>query len=116
MIYLNFACKVLPFDKILRCSFGLNTTEIAVLKHLIKNNKEMTVDVIEKGVNKDKTTIQRAVKALSDKELIFRHQINLKKGGYVFVYKAAGKKLIKERIYKNFESFKNSINGEIEKW
>ena len=116
MIYLNFACKVVPLDKIMRCSFGLNKTEIAIMMYLVKMNKDMTVENIMKGISKDKTTIQRAVKSLSNKELVQRHQINLEKGGYVFVYKGASKNYIKERIQKNFEAFRDAIGREIEKW
>ena len=60
--------------------------------------------------------MQRSVKTLFGKELIKRRQINLEKGGYVFVYSAKPKQELKEKIYKVFESFKEMVGKEIQQW
>ena len=116
MVNLDFVCKRVPIAQILRCSFSINRTEIDIMMLLIRENKEMETVEIMKKVGKDKTTVQRAMKSLSEKELVHRKQINLERGGYVFVYYPVSKKYIKERIYKNLELFKENIGKEIERW
>jgi predicted transcriptional regulator len=116
MVELNFVCKDIPLRKIISCSFGLNKTDIDIFLLLIREKKEMSVNDIMKKMDKDKTTIQRSMKTISTQELVNRRQINLKKGGYIFIYSAASKNYLKERIYKNLDVFKNSISKEIEKW
>ena len=116
MITINFACKRMPINRILRCSFGVSKTEIDIIMMLIREGKQLDTLAIMKKIGKDKTTIQRAMKSLSEKELVHRKQINLDKGGYVYNYHAVSKKHIKERIYESFDNFKKSIENEIERW
>lgn len=53
-----------------------------------------------KAASKDRTTIQRAVKRLFEKELIKRRQLNLEKGGYQFIYSSKPKSELKEKVFK----------------
>jgi predicted transcriptional regulator len=112
----NFVCRIITLEDILRCSFGLNKTEIAIMKFLLERKEELTIEEIMKKIKRDRTTIQRAVKRLFEKELIKRRQINLDKGGYVFVYAPKAKSELKEKVYKIFESFKVAVGKEIQKW
>ena len=116
MASIVFACKWFPIDQILKCSFDLSHTEMEILKLLVRLGKEADVNEILKYVEKDRTTIQRSMKSLVEKKLVNRRQINLKSGGYVFVYSAKSKEYIKEQIYKNFEKFREVISNEIERW
>lgn len=113
---LNFVCRVVTLEQVLRCSFSLNKTEIAILKYLLEKKEELTIEEIMKKIKKDRTTIQRGVKRLFEQDLIKRRQINLAKGGYVFVYSPKSKRELKEKVYKIFESFKESVGKEIQKW
>jgi len=113
---LNFVCRMVSIEEILKCSFGLTQSEIKVLKFLSNTEEKFKIQKIQKSLKKDRSTIQRAVKSLSEKDLINRHQINLDKGGYYFVYSSIPKESIKERIYKNFDGFKNSVGSAIERW
>ena len=70
----------------------------------------------QKRIKKDRTTIQRAVKDLFEKNLIKRRQINLENGGYQFVYSPKAKNELKEKVYKIFENFKEAMGKEIQKW
>jgi predicted transcriptional regulator len=112
----NFVCRIITLEDILRCSFGLNKTEIAIMKYLLEEKEELTIEEVMKKIKRDRTTIQRAVKRLFEKELIKRRQINLDKGGYVFVYSPRAKSELKEKVYKIFESFKEAVGKEIQKW
>ena len=113
---LNFICKLFTIEQILRCSFNLNKTELAVLKCLLEEKTELTIEEIQKKINKDRTTLQRSVKKLFEKELIRRRQINLDKGGDLFVYSPKPKNNLKEEVYKTFEAFKETVGKEIQRW
>lgn len=116
MVNIKFACKEIPIMQILKCSFNLNTTEVEVLKYLFSTEEEQEVSEIMKHVKKDRTTIQRAVMDLTKQDLVKRRQMNLEKGGYVFVYSPKDKEKVKERIYQIFDSFKKKVENEIEDW
>jgi predicted transcriptional regulator len=113
---LNFICRTIYLEDILRCSFNLNKTELKILKHLLERKEELTIEEIQKKIKKDRTTIQRSVKKLHQKELIHRRQLNLKNGGYVFIYSPKPKKELKEQVFQIFEGFKNSVAKEIQQW
>ncbi len=113
---MNFVCRLITVEDILKCSFGLNKTELAVMKHLLEEKEEFTIEDIQKRIKKDRTTIQRAVKDLFEKNLIKRRQINLENGGYQFVYSPKAKNELKEKVYKIFENFKEAMGKEIQKW
>ena len=86
------------------------------MKFLLEEKQELTIEEIQKRVKRDRTTIQRGVKDLFEKDLIKRRQINLEKGGYVFVYSPKPKAELKERVYAVFEAFKESVGKEIQRW
>lgn len=113
---LNFMCKEITLEEILKCSFGLNKTELKITKALLEDYEEKTIEEVKEKIKKDRTTIQRAVKRLFEKNLIKRRQISLEKGGYLFVYSPYPKKELKEKVYKIFESFKEKVGEEIGKW
>ena len=113
---LNFVCRIVTLEDILKCSFGLNKTEIATMKFLLEEKEELTIEEIMKKIKRDRTTIQRGVKHLFEKDLIKRRQINLDKGGYVFIYSSKPKNELKEKIIKIFDGFKESVGNEIQRW
>jgi predicted transcriptional regulator len=116
MMNLNFACRTITLEQILKCSFNLNKTEIKILKILLDDKEEKSIDDLKKVVKKDRTTIQRALKRLHERSLIKRRQINLQKGGYTFVYSPNPKSDLKSKINEIFESFRNTVNKEISRW
>lgn len=113
---INFVCRVVSLEDILRCSFGLNKTEIAIMRFLLEEKEELTIEEVMKRIKRDRTTIQRGVKRLFEKDLIKRRQINLDKGGYVFIYSSKPKQELKDKVFKIFESFKENVGKEIQKW
>ena len=46
----------------------------------------------------ERTTVQKAMKGLVEKEMVNRAQKNLLRGGYIFLYKAENKEGIKSRM------------------
>ena len=112
---LNFACKRVTIEQLLKCTFNLTTTEVNMLK-VMDCQKEFSIKELEKKVNKDRSTIQRAVKSLADKDLIIRKQYNLETGGYVFVYRCVKKTFLKEKMKKVLEDFYKNLEGAIDKF
>lgn len=116
MVAINFACKKFPIDQVLKCSFDLSISELEILKILLKKRGECAINEIVDRVDKDRTTIQRSMQSLYKKDLINRHQINLDKGGYYFVYSSKSKDAIKQRIKDYFSNFESVVIKEIDGW
>jgi len=103
---MNFVCRLITIEDILKCSYGLNKTEIALLKYLIEEKEELEIEEIMKKIKKDRTTIQRGVYKLVEKDLIKRRQINLQKP----------KSELKDKVMKIFDGFKETVGNEIQRW
>jgi len=97
---ITFACKTINQEDMLRCSFGLNKTEYNVLIFLFDQEYPLVAASIAKKMNLERTTVQKAVKALVEKDLVRRNQENLAKGGYSFLYEVDNKKGIKYKLRK----------------
>jgi predicted transcriptional regulator len=112
---INFACTKVELESIVRCGFGLKKTEYAVLTFLLGHDKNLRITEIARAMHKERTTIQKVVKSLVEKELVKRGQVNLKSGGYVFVYSAIDKNILKKKtiaiIQEWVKSAENAING-----
>lgn len=113
---INFACRKIEVDDIIRCSFGINKSEHSVLLFLLKENRAMKINEISELLNKERTTVQKIIKNLIKKGLLSRRQINLSKGGYVFVYHAIDKQKIKDYIKNNIKEWISGAEKEIEFW
>ncbi len=97
---ITFACKSINQEDMFKCSFGLNKTEYNVLVFLFEQNKPLIALDIAKKMKLERTTVQKAVKNLVEKDLIRRNQENLAKGGYSFLYEVDNKKGIKYKLRK----------------
>ncbi len=116
MANVQFACKTIPVEQILKCSFGLNKTEVVVLKRIFNETEEIEMPELIKKIKKDRTTIQRALKNLTTKNLLIRRQINLERGGYVYTYKVRDKNEVKNEITEIFNAFAEKVKFELENW
>jgi predicted transcriptional regulator len=115
MSEINFACKVISLDTVLKCSFGIKKTDVEILKIILHSYDDMTTQEIMKKIEKDKTTVQRSMKSLFEKNLVKRRQQNLENGGFIFLYSAVSKDEILTKIYANLENFKLGVAKEITK-
>ncbi len=112
---ITFACKKIKPDELIRCSFEINKTEYNVLFFMIKNKSPITVIRIAEKMELERTTVQKAIKTLLEKNLVRRIQRNLQKGGYVFFYEVENKKDLKARITKIVHAWVRAVDREIEK-
>ncbi len=95
-----FSCKRISQEELTRCAFDLNKTGYNVLIFLLEKNEKYTAFKISKGMKLDRTTIQKAIKNLVDKDLVKRTQRNISGGGYTFLYKINDKNEIKDKMKK----------------
>lgn len=101
---ISFACQDIEFKDLLRCSFELSKTEYNILMFLLKTEKSYTAEKLGGLLHVDRTTVQKSIKKLADKDLVFRQQENLGKGGYTFHYEIKNKQEIKQRMEKIVEN------------
>ena len=83
---------------------------------LLKTDKWFTASKLAKVMELDRTTVQKAIKKLAEKDIVERHQENLDKGGYIFHYRIKNKKDIKERMQKIVEKWYDEVIKEITRW
>ena len=102
---ISFSCKKISKEDLIKCSLVLNKTEYNVLIFLLKKDKRFTATQISAVMELDRTTIQKSITHLVDKELVKRTQRNISGGGYTFLY------LIEDK-----EEIKNRIKEVIQKW
>ena len=113
---ISFACQDIEFKDLLRCSFELNKTEYNVFMFLLKTDKWFTASKLGQIMKLDRTTVQKAIKKLTEKDLATRHQENLEKGGYVFHYKIKNKEEIKQRMQNIVNTWHEEVKKEIKRW
>ncbi|RMF05204.1 MarR family transcriptional regulator [Candidatus Woesearchaeota archaeon] len=96
---LDFACKTISIEEVIKCSFGLRKSDLRIFNFLLANLAErFTTDDIAKELQLDLSTVQRSVKKLHEEGLVKRTQQNMDSGGYFYVYEIAPKQVIKQKI------------------
>lgn len=99
--------------KILRCSFDLTGLEVDVTLMLPPGG--MRVKEIQQILKKDRTTIQKSLKILVDKGLIFRESkccVQGKRGRY-FVYKSLEREEIRKKVLANIDRWYESLQESV---
>jgi len=113
---ISFACMKIELKNLIKCSFELNKTDYDIFIFLISKEKSMNANEIAGQIGLDRTTVQKSIKRLTEKELVLRIQKNLAKGGYIFVYSIKDKKLIKERMSEIVKKWHDNVQKEISRW
>lgn len=114
---IDFACKRFNLDEIIKCSLELTKGEYNVMGQLVKNpEKEYTTHELSQELGLNLTTIQKAVKKLAEKDIVFRKQHNLDNGGYIFTYRSKSKDLIKKLIKDIICQWAARVEKAIDNW
>lgn len=113
---ISFACKKVDIKDIIQCSFSLSKTEYLLLDFFQKQNDNLTTIDIAKKLNKDRTTIQKAIKSLHEKDIVDKRQINLESGGYMYVYKIKDRTLLKNEILKIIDKWDAQVRKAVNDW
>ena len=114
MTQIKFACRTFSTDDILKCSFDLNATDLEVLKILLQKKEQKCTDELTIIIKRDRTTIQRSLKNLLEKNLVIRKQKNASRGGYCYTYTAKDKNELKKNLNEIINSFHENLTNTIE--
>ncbi|MFB6076357.1 MAG: helix-turn-helix domain-containing protein [Candidatus Aenigmatarchaeota archaeon] len=111
---INFACKNIEPKELIKCSFQIKESEYEVLLHLLEG-KEESVKTITDSLKLERSTVQKALQNLVNKELVKKRQRNLENGGYMYVYKSKDKEKIKKEITNLMKKWVNKAKKTIRK-
>lgn len=112
---IDFACKKLDLNEVMRCGFGITKTEQELLFFLFKHELS-TANEIADNLNISLATAQRSLKNLHVKGLVERRQQNLELGGYLFFYKAKDKDFIKTELKQILDGWIENVEASLDKW
>ena len=110
----DWRCKKMDSKDLIKCTFDLSKTELKIFLYLLKNNISIPSIEIAEKIDLDRTTIQKSLKKLLEKEIVDRRQNNLDNGGYVFLYSVKKKDLLKEKMKEIINEWKNSSELQLE--
>lgn len=113
---IDFGCKRFDIEEVMKCGLGLSRSEFAVLKLLVNTEQQLTTEDIARKMKIHLTTVQRAVKSLSEKKVVEKNQKNLQNGGYVFVYRAMPKTHIRKVLMDSVYGWTHRLEQELKKW
>ena len=103
---IDFACKKISKEDILRCSFNLNKTEYTVFSILLKELGN--IKQISEKTQLDRTTIQKSLSILLERNVIIRKRENLS-----YLYEVRDKPQFKKKLNKIVNQWYNSVKKEI---
>lgn len=114
---IDFACKQFNLNEVIKCGLGITKSEFKLLEYLMGNfGKSFDSQELADTLNLDKTTIQRALKKLHEKEVVIRKQKNLEGGGYTFFYEIRKKSELREIIINIVRSWTARVEQAVEQW
>jgi len=114
---IDFACKKLNLEEVIRCSLNLTKTEYKILDYLIKNHRDQfTTQEVSRIFKMGLSTTQKAIKKISDEGLIKKIQKNRSKGGYILIYSIKEKLILKEKILNIINNWVQKVEIGIKNW
>ncbi len=113
---MEFACKKINIEEVVRCSLGMKKPEFKLFNFMLEHNKRFTIIELSRKLSLNRTTVQKIIKKLVEKELVERYQENLSKGGYLFIYTIKNKQFLKEKIKFIIKKWYENVNNELERW
>jgi len=111
----TFACKKIPQEDLIRCSFDIRKTPYKLLVYLMKQKSSLRASEIAEGMGLERSSVQKALGKLLEKDLIVRSQKNLEKGGYIYFYRTKNKQEIKQRMKDIINNWYENTKKEIER-
>lgn len=114
---IDFACKSFKLEEVIRCGLGITKSEFIILNFFINNkSKYFSTTEVSKSTKLDITTVQKAVKKLHQLNIISRSQVNIKEGGYQFLYQIKPRGEIKAIVMNIIKNWSNKVEQELDKW
>ena len=112
----EYMCKQFDFNSLVKCSFSLSDSELKIFLELMECNDPICIVALSKKIKRDRSTIQKVIKILLEKELVVKKKINLEDGGYMFYYSPKSKSDLKKQMLKLVGVWYNNVKKEIMKW
>ncbi len=112
---IDFTCKKVTLKDLVQCNYNLNESEYLIFAEIIKSKKGMSVKELVEKIQKDRTTVQKILTKLLNRQLLVKRQINLDRG-FMFVYFSKNKDEIVDEIELNVESYFAKIKESLTKW
>ncbi|MCM2325774.1 MAG: MarR family transcriptional regulator [Candidatus Woesearchaeota archaeon] len=113
---IDFACRQFDINEIIKCGLGLTKTEFEIFTYMIERRKEHTAHDLAKAKRLDLSTVQKALKKLSDMQIAERRQMNLSNGGYIYSYKIKDKSAVISKINHTIKGWAAKVEDELGKW
>ncbi|MGM5484829.1 MAG: MarR family transcriptional regulator [Nanobdellota archaeon] len=113
---ISFACKQIELKDLVMCSFELNKTDYRLFMFMLGKDQYLTTSEIADLMGLDRSSVQKSIKRLTEKNLVLRKQQNLDKGGYIFSYMIKDKKDIKDQMLSMINNWKSMVEKEINNW
>jgi predicted transcriptional regulator len=110
----KLVCKNLTSQELIQCTFNLTKTELKIFLFLLKNKRSVPSTNIAEDLGVDRTTIQKSMKGLLDKDIVLRKQLNLDSGGYVFLYSVKNKDELREQMRKIIKTWAENTEKQLE--
>jgi predicted transcriptional regulator len=76
-------------EGLLECLHGLKALDRTCFEELVETEQAMTVDELADRVDRERSTVYRAVQRLLQSGLVQKEQVNYDQGGYYHVYHTA---------------------------
>lgn len=113
---IDFACRRFSLEEVIRCGLSLTKADFRILSLFMKEKKSLTSGEIEKSLGLERSTVQRALKKLYEKQILMRSQLNLPSGGYNFYYSVKSKKEIKSLVSSIVGKWVKRVESELGDW
>ena len=73
-------------EGLLECLHGLKNLDKQCYQVLVETDEPLTVDEVAEEVDRERSTVYRAIQRLLQAELVQKDQVNYDQGGYYHVY------------------------------
>ena len=113
---MEFACKQIDLDEVVKCSLGLTRAEYRVFKKYMALKKQVTLAALSQKTDLDRTTVQKASLKLVERGLLSRFQRNRIRGGYEFLYSIADRNKIRLKVRGIVKSWWEAVDDNLQYW
>ncbi len=113
---MEFACKQIDLDEVVKCSLGLTRAEYRVFKKYMALKKQVTLATLSQKTGLDRTTVQKASLKLVERGLLSRSQHNRTRGGYEFLYSIVDRTEIRSKVRNIVRSWWEAVDNNLQYW
>lgn len=102
-----------PFEEVMACVFDIQHREVRTYLALL-DRPGSTVEELAAALDRDRSTVNRALAALLDRDLVERQRRLLDAGGYVYQYRASPLPETKARLHDGLDRWAARVHARID--